>query len=74
VYTWILIGCDVNKDNQIGDMAQPPGSNIQTKSAMGVFRGYVKNIEDKAVYQVEQSKVPPSLYPQPLRLGEGMLK
>ena len=51
-------GCDVNKDIQIDDMAQLTCINIQVKSALGVFRGYVKRMEDKAVYRVELSLVP----------------
>jgi hypothetical protein len=58
VSTWILTGCDVNKDIQIGDMAHLSSFSIQVKSAMGVFRGYVKVMEDKAVYRVERSLVP----------------
>jgi hypothetical protein len=58
VAIWILTGCDVNKDIQIGDMAQLTSFSIQVKSALGVFRGYVKRIEDKAVYRVERSLVP----------------
>jgi len=56
--TWILIGCDVNIDIQLNDMAQLIGINIQVKSALGVFRAYVKRIGDKAVYRVEQSLTP----------------
>ncbi len=56
--TWTLTGCDVNKDIQIGDMAHLSSLSIQVKSALGVFRGYVKVIEDKAVYRVERSLVP----------------
>jgi hypothetical protein len=56
--TWILVGCDINKDIQINDMAQLTGINIQLKSALGVFRAYVKRIEDKAVYRNELSLVP----------------
>ena len=55
---WILVGCDINKDIEINDMAQLTGINIQVKSALGVFRGYVKRMEDKAVYRVEKSLVP----------------
>jgi hypothetical protein len=58
VSAWILIGCDVNKDIRIGDMAHLSSLSIQVKSAMGVFRGYVKRINDKAVYRVEKSVTP----------------
>ena len=39
-------------------MAQLSGINIQVRSALGVFRGYEKMIEDKAVYRNEVSLVP----------------
>ncbi len=55
---WILTGCDVNKDMQVGDMAQLTDLDMQIKSALGVFRGYVKRIEDKVLYRVEQSLTP----------------
>jgi len=38
VSTCILIGCDINKDIQIDNMAQLTGINLQVKSALGVFR------------------------------------
>ena len=57
--TWILIGCDINKDVQIDDMAQLTGINIQVKSALGVFRAYVKRIgDDKVMQRFEQSLTP----------------
>lgn len=58
IQTWFLVGCDVNKDILVDDMAQLTGINIQLKSALGVFRAYVKRIGDKAVYRVEQSLTP----------------
>lgn len=58
VSTWILTGCDINRDIQVDHMARLTGLSIQVKSAMGVFRGYVKRIEDKVVYRVEQSMTP----------------
>jgi hypothetical protein len=58
ISTWALIGCDVNKDIQIDDMAQLSSLNIQVKSALGVFRGYVKRLEDKTVYRGELSMTP----------------
>jgi hypothetical protein len=54
----VLIGCDINKDIQIDDMAYLTGKNIQVKSALGVFRAYVKRIEDEAVQRFEQSLTP----------------
>ncbi len=39
-------------------MAQLSGLNLQVKSALGVFRGYVKRIEDKVVYRGELSMTP----------------
>lgn len=59
--TWILSGCDVNKDIQIDDdsMAQLTSINIQIKSAIGVFRAYVKQTKDnKSVYRNENSMTP----------------
>ncbi len=56
---WILIGCDINKDVQIDDMSQLTGINIQVKSALGVFRAYVKRIWDgKVMQRFEQSLTP----------------
>ncbi len=57
--SWILVGCDINKDIQIDDMAQITGINIQVKSALGVFRAYVKRIgDDKVVQRFEHSLTP----------------
>ncbi len=59
VSTWILVGCDVNKDIPIDGMAQLTGINLQVKSALGVFRSYVKRIgDDKVVQRFEQSLTP----------------
>ncbi|HEY6537012.1 MAG TPA: hypothetical protein VIY08_14650 [Candidatus Nitrosocosmicus sp.] len=57
--SWVLTGCDVNKDIQIDDnMAQLTSINIQIKSAIRVFRAYVKPIKDKVFYRVEESLTP----------------
>jgi hypothetical protein len=59
VSTWILVGCDVNKDIPIDGTAQLTGINLQVKSALGVFRAYVKRIgDDKVVQRFEESLAP----------------
>jgi hypothetical protein len=58
VLTWILTACDVNKDIEIGDMAQLTSINIQIKSAIGVFRCYVKQLKNKSVNRNEISLTP----------------
>jgi hypothetical protein len=58
VLTWILTACDINKDIEIGVMAQLTGINIQIKSATGVFRSYVKQLKNKAVHRNEISLTP----------------
>ncbi len=52
---WILMGCDINKDVEINNMMQLTGLNIQVKSSIGVFRGYVKRIGDRVIYRTEKS-------------------
>ena len=47
--TRILTGSDVSKDIPIGGMAQLTGLNIQLKSSLDEFRGYVNRKENKAV-------------------------
>ncbi len=39
-------------------MAQLTSINLQIKSAIGVFRAYVKQIDDKSFYRVEKSLAP----------------
>jgi hypothetical protein len=52
---WILIGCDINKDITVSEMLQLSAINIQLKEADRVFRLYIKSLDDKAVYMVEES-------------------
>jgi len=52
---WWLVGCDVNKDLEIGDMMQLTGIHIQLKDADRVFRLYIKSLGDKAVRRAEES-------------------
>jgi hypothetical protein len=55
IMKWRLVGCDINKDNEISDMMQLSAIDIQLKSADRVFRLYVKSLHDKAVYRCEES-------------------
>ena len=36
IQKWFLVGCDVNIDILVGDLAQLTGINIQVNSALGV--------------------------------------
>ncbi len=58
VKKWVLKGCDVNKDIPISDMAQLTLPDIPISLAEKAFRGYVKQINDKAFYRVEESLTP----------------
>lgn len=55
VTEWILIQCDVNKDIEIDEKAQITLPDIQLKHADRIFREYVKIIQGKAHYRVEES-------------------
>ena len=50
---WVLVGCDINKDIQIEQMAQLTSINLQINSTIKGFRSYVKRIDDKAFYRFE---------------------
>ena len=63
ITNWILKQCDINKDIPITDVGQITLPDIQLKTAFGVFRLYVKNLEGKAHYRCEDSRV----VNQPLR-------
>lgn len=52
---WILKQCDVNKDVEVNDIMQLTLPDIQLKYVDRVFRLYVKSLEYKAVYRVEES-------------------
>jgi hypothetical protein len=55
VTEWILIQCDVNKDIEIDEKAQITLPDIQLKHADRIFREYVKIMQGKAHYRVEES-------------------
>jgi hypothetical protein len=55
IMQWILKQCDLNKDIEISDKAQPTFPDIQLKYADRVFRLYVKILEDKAFCRGEES-------------------
>jgi len=57
ITTWILNQCDFNKDIPLSDESQITLPDIQLKSAFGVFRLYVKNLDGKAYYRCEDSRV-----------------
>ncbi len=52
---WHLIGCDLNKDVGINDLAQLTLPDIQLRTANRVFRCYVKSLQYEAVYRCEAS-------------------
>ena len=52
---WKLVQCDINNDVEITDKAHITCPDIQLESADRVFRWYVKNLQDKAVYRAEES-------------------
>ncbi|MFY9870441.1 MAG: hypothetical protein WAK17_12030 [Candidatus Nitrosopolaris sp.] len=55
IMKWILTGCDINKDVTVSDMLQLTAINIQLKESDRVFRLYIKSLDDKAAYSVEES-------------------
>jgi hypothetical protein len=55
VMEWTLQQCDFNKDVEIDEKAQLTLPDIQLKYACRVFREYVKIIQDKVYYRVEES-------------------
>jgi len=54
---WTLKQCDLNKDVPVTDEAQISLPDIQVKTALGVFRLYVKNLRGQAHYRIEDSRV-----------------
>jgi hypothetical protein len=52
---WMLRGCDVNKDVEIDGMMQMTLPGFQMKLFEKVLRGYVKVIESKVCYRLEES-------------------
>lgn len=55
IMEWILKACDLNKDIRIDDKLQLTLPDIQMKYASRVFRAYVKIMEGKAYYRIEES-------------------
>ena len=55
IMEWKLLQCDVNKDVEIHERGQLTLPDIQLKYASRVFREYVKVIEGKAYFRVEES-------------------
>ena len=55
---WRLVGCDINKDIEIGSFMQATLPAIQLKDAGKVFRLYVKPSGDRAFYRIEESFSP----------------
>jgi hypothetical protein len=53
--SWILVQCDLNKDIKIDAKGQLTLPDIQMSLAGRVFRQYVKILNDKAFYRVEES-------------------
>jgi hypothetical protein len=53
---WKLNQCDVNKDIEINDMEHMTLPDIQLKMIDRVFRLYVKALEQRAYYRLEESK------------------
>jgi hypothetical protein len=58
VKKWILKGCDVNKDVEINSVAPMTLPDIQIPLFERAVRGYVKLIDDRVYYRIEQSLTP----------------
>ncbi|MGD9533715.1 MAG: hypothetical protein AB7V56_08090 [Candidatus Nitrosocosmicus sp.] len=58
ILEWKLQNCDFNKDIEIDSKCQITLPNIQMREAARVFRMYVKPVEDKVVYRLEDSATP----------------
>jgi hypothetical protein len=58
ILEWELQNCDFNKDIEINSKCQITLPNIQMREAAKVFRMYIKTINDKAFYRVEESATP----------------
>ncbi len=65
---WILKGCDVNKDMEIGETLHLSMPGFYMKLFEKALRGYVKVVENRAYYRLEES-VTPNL-PLPTALEE----
>ena len=59
ILDWELLNCDFNKDIEIDSISQVTlPAHMQMKEAGKVFRLYVKPIDDKVYYRVEESACP----------------
>ena len=59
IMEWHLKACDVNKDIEIDPMkGQLFFPDIQLRYVDRVFRLYIKNIQEKSFYRVEESMIP----------------
>jgi hypothetical protein len=57
VMDWLLIQCDVNKDIPINIVEQLSIPDLQLCVHDKIFRWYVKHINGKAYYRIEESKL-----------------
>jgi hypothetical protein len=55
---WILKECNINVDIEITDLAQVTLQNIQISTMGRIFRAYVKLLESKSVYRMEETITP----------------
>lgn len=53
---WKLNQCDINKDIDIKDIEQITLPDIQLIEVDRIFRVYVKVLEERAYYRLEESK------------------
>ncbi len=58
---WTLKECDVNVDIELTDLGQVTLQDIQISTIGRVFRAYVKILESKAVYRLEETQAVDSL-------------
>lgn len=56
INSWILKQCDINADIETFGNAQIYFPSLQIKTAVTVFRMYVKSLGDRSIYRLEESK------------------
>jgi hypothetical protein len=66
IMEWVLEQCDVNKDVDINETGQVTLPDIQLKNMDRVFRQYVKNIDGRSYYRIEESLQLNKLLPEAL--------
>ena len=66
IMDWVLKACDLNKDIEIDDKAQLTLPDIQLNYVDRIFRMYVKIMEGKAYYRVEESPTLNQILPEAL--------